>query len=98
VRHGAGPATETTSTRTGFAHGPLSATSLASVAQADEVLQLVTPVRIQEPSVSHLFDQSGFATLELRLVPEPGPFAALASGAALAGVLGAARRRRRTGP
>jgi hypothetical protein len=77
-----------TAVASGFAHGPVSASTSAADAGAE--LQLVAPALIQSD-----FGSAGalVSTLRLHFVPEPAPLALLGSGVAL--LLGLARRRAR---
>ncbi|MGH0032457.1 MAG: hypothetical protein ACQGVC_21915 [Myxococcota bacterium] len=75
-------------TSPGFAHGPLSATS--STVQTDGVLQLVTPVQVRFDAGAPPVVLPVFGTLQVRFLPEPGAFAALAAGAL--GLVGLGRR------
>jgi hypothetical protein len=65
-------------TRTGFLHGPSSATS--SVATTSGVVQLVSPTEIAVAGDPGNTRDALFTTLRLRFVPEPAALAGLASG------------------
>ena len=78
--------------RTGFAHGPLSATSSSAAPQG--VLQLVTPIAVSVSSVPGLVNPL-FGVLDVKFLPEPGAAALLGSGGALLVLLGARRSLRR---
>lgn len=76
--------------RTGFAHGPLSATS--STAAPQGALQLVTPIAVSVSSVPGLVNPL-FGVLDVKFLPEPGAGALLGSGALVLAGLGAWRAR-----
>jgi hypothetical protein len=80
--------------RAGFVHGPLSATQLSSAAapSGSGVVQLVTSSVTTSGPLGTI---AGFGTLTIHFVPEPGALAGLLSAAALLGVLGRRRMRRR---
>jgi hypothetical protein len=69
----------TTSTRTGFAHGPASG-GLSTAGTPNGVVQLVTPIQI-ETNIGPSGALPAFAVLTVRLVPEPA--VVLLSGAAI---------------
>jgi hypothetical protein len=79
--------------RTGFAHGPLSATS--STAAPQGVLQLVTPIALKVSSAPGLVNPL-FGVLDIKFLPEPGAAALLGSGAALLALAGRRRALRRS--
>jgi cysteine-rich repeat protein len=86
----------TTFTVQGFVHGPASLTSTA--AQTGGVLQLVTPTKIEildSPGGNVVGHRPLTARLTIHLVPEPGTFSLLASGALLMLLIGRRRMRRR---
>jgi hypothetical protein len=79
--------------RTGFIHGPLSASSLSSVAGgAGGLVQLVTS---SVTTSSTLGTIAGFGTLTVRFVPEPAPLLGLIPALALLAGLGWGRARKR---
>jgi hypothetical protein len=75
----------------GFAHGPISGTSTASMSG---VIQLVTAGRVESTLDRPLFDPGVTAALELVVVPEPGLLLLLASGVGGLTLLGRRRLRR----
>jgi len=93
---GTGPAMVSTpaggTALTGFAHGPLSATS--STAEPQGELLMVTPVRVGAMLGGPEQVLPLWGVLQVKLLPEPGVSAALVAGAALLAVLGARRARR----
>jgi hypothetical protein len=79
--------------RTGFAHGPLSATSSSAAPQG--VLQLVTPIAVSISSVPGVVNPL-FGVLDIKFLPEPGAAALMGSGAALLALAGRRRAGRRS--
>jgi hypothetical protein len=80
-----------TSSRVGFAHGPVSQTS--STAQASGVVQLVTPVVVQT-TIEGAEILPTFATLRIHLVPEPSSFLLFGSGVAALGIAARSRAKK----
>ncbi len=88
-----GTTTVSNSVRSGFAHGPASATT--TTAKEGGVVQLVTAIRITAPNVG-LDPMSIIATLRIVLVPEPGTALLFGTGMIVLAAMG--RRRVRRGP
>jgi len=82
-----------TLTRTGFVHGPASATS--STALDSGVVQLISPATVSSVGLpANNQKLSLFSTLTLHFVPEPGLILLIGSGVVGLGLLGRSRLRK----